>query len=223
MTRTVMARIKRMGKQFASCGVPVTPPPHLKGKASAKRLCPKLVPGQVITVPEDHNLLNQDAIEIVRRIEKDEFARPWAFKSAEEALLANPSKSRLGADQIAAGLNLAAGARDKGKKALAEREAAREEEELRQAREERMTGRRPAADEDDDFYGDTPARADDEDDYRPNPQNRVSPDERDDILRRDAELTGEDDPEDAEPVRGRGRGRATVQGDAARAPRKRRG
>lgn len=146
----VRVRIKRMGKQWAACGVPVYPPPHLQGKPSAKRLCPKLVPGQVIEVPDDHNLINQDCVEVVRRIEKDEFLRPWAFKSAEEALMANPSKSRLGADQIANGLNLAAGARDKGRKALEEREAAREEAE-RLEREERVVGKRRPADVDD-FY-----------------------------------------------------------------------
>jgi hypothetical protein len=121
----VMVRIKRMGKQWATCGVPVSPPPELKGKPNAKALCPKLVPGQVIEVPITHNLLNQDCVEQVRRVEPDEFRRPWAFNSAEEAKMANPTKSKLGADQITMGLSLAEGAQRKGRKALAEREAAR--------------------------------------------------------------------------------------------------
>ncbi len=223
----VRARIKRMGKQWAACGVPVYPPPHLQGKASAKRLCPKLVPGQVIEVPEDHNLLNQDCVEGVRRVERDEFIRPWSFTSAEDALMANPSKSRLGADQIAAGLNLAAGARDKGRKALEAREAARAEAE-RLEREEAMTGKRRPADDDGFYDDDTPVRSrrteDDEDEleqdsYRPRPDNKLTQAEAE-------ELRGKrDEDEDDDPApRGPGRSRpSTAAGSRQRAPRKPRG
>lgn len=222
----VRARIKRMGKQWAACGVPVYPPPHLQGKASAKRLCPKLVPGQVIEVPANHNLLNQDCVEIVRRVERDEFLRPWAFTSAEDALMANPSKSRLGADQIAAGLNLAAGARDKGRKALAEREAAREEA-ARLEREERMTGGR--ADEDDNFYEEIKVRpkphvfedADDEEDqdsYEPRADNKLTQAEADELRG-----TPEDEEDEAPAPRGRGRSRPSTTTENRQRARKPRG
>lgn len=185
MARMVLARIRRFGKQWASCGVPVSPPDYLKGDPKAKRLCPKLVPGQVIEVPDDHNLLNQACVEIVRGLEADEFERPWTFRNSEEALLANPSKSRLGADQIAAGLTLAEGAQIKGRKAAEERQARQREEEPPVRTPRRLPD---------------PEEPEDEDDYQPTSQNRLSRDEAD-------ELRGVDDePEEAEapPVR-RGR------------------
>ncbi len=208
----VMARIKRMGKQWASCGVPVRPPEDRIHEANIKRLCPKLVPGQVIKVPSDHNLLNQDCVEIVRRVENDEFMRPWVFKSADEATLANPTKSRLGAAQIAMGLNMAAGAQDKGRKAL----------------EARLEAQDAAEDADDDDFYEAPrtrrarepenarSRAprgpvqpveDEDDGYVPNAQNRLTASEHEDIVRRDAELNDEDPEEAVEQVKTARRGR----------------
>lgn len=172
MTRMVKARIRRMGGQWASCGVPVSPPDHLHGNPSAKHLCPKLVPGQVIEVPDDHNLLNQACVEIVRGLEKDEFLRPWVFPSAEAALLADPSKSHLGADQIASGLALAEGAQRKGRQLAEERQAlieANDERPLRLATAAdfaETAARHPRASGPVDVYGD--------DDYVPTTQNRVS-------------------------------------------------
>jgi hypothetical protein len=183
----VMARIRRMGKNWASCGVPVSPPPELAGNPRAKRLCPKLVPGQVITVPSNHNLLNQPCVEIVRSLERDEFHRPWAFPTAEAATLANPSKSRQGADQIAAGLALAEGAQEKGRKALAEREASAARAEL--------SDRRKASVEDEDDISHNGPDEDGEDDYVPSTRNRMSRAEADELRKRDEpEDGGDEDP-----------------------------
>ena len=121
-----LARIKRFGNQFASCGVPVRPPEHLVGRSGIKRLCPKLVPGQVIDLPEDHTLFNQEAIEIVRRVAPDEILRPWVFSSADAAVMANPSKRRLSHDQIMGGLAMADGAlqnADRHREAMRKRKA----------------------------------------------------------------------------------------------------
>lgn len=208
MARMVLARIRRFGKQWASCGVPVSPPDYLKGDPKAKRLCPKLVPGQVIEVPDNHNLLNQACVEIVRGLEADEFERPWAFRNSEEALLANPSKSRLGADQIAAGLTLAEGAQIKGRKAAEERQEAARRAERDEAPAPRTPRRLP--DPEEPIYGGERGEVyegtrreidgDDEDDYQPTSQNRLSRDEADELRGR------EDEPEEPEapPVR-RGR------------------
>ncbi len=229
MARMVKVRIKRMGKQWASCGIPVSPPENMRSNPGIKRLCPKLVPGQVIEVPDTHNLLNQDCVEIVRRLEPDEFLRPWVFRSAEDATMANPTKSRMGAQAIANGLNLAEGAQAKGQAKLAEREENRRRALLDDEQQGRDAG------EDDDFYEAAPKprrRARDEDDqdddaaedarleaeedaYVPNPQNRVSPDEAE-------KLRGEDD-EAEEPAPARGRGRSRPAADTARQPRSRRG
>lgn len=240
----VMVRIKRMGKQWASCGVPVSPPENRKGDANIKKLCPKLVPGQVITLPRDHNLLNQDCVEVVRGVGKDEFRRPWVFRSADEAAMANPTKSRLGPDQIAMGLNMAAGAVVKGREKLEARAEARRLAEADQpyhddeddddgiyasdpapargrGRPLDDEGRAPAAgrgrsapvDDDDDIYAD--------DGYVPNPQNRLTPEEHEDIVRRDAELNDEDADEAVQERKAtRGKGRATPS-DKPRASRKR--
>lgn len=124
--RTVRARIKRMGDMFAACGVGVRPPEDMVGTPGIKKLCPKLVPGQVIEVPANHNLLRQKCVEIVRDVERDEILRPWVFKSAADALMANPSKSRLGAEAIQASLALSQGAVDHQARKLAARENARE-------------------------------------------------------------------------------------------------
>lgn len=236
MARMVLVRIKRMGKQWASCGVPVSPPENRKGDANIKRLCPKLVPGQVIELPSDHNLLQQDCVEIVRRIERDEFLRPWVFKSADEAAMANPTKSRLGADQIAMGLNMARGATKKKASELEAREIAREE-----AAEDddddfydkpvpkRRTKPAPRDDEDDDDgednenFSDRFAREDeetDENDETANARrsgNRVTKAEADELRERD------DEPEEDEQPRRGGRGRSTPSTARTRAPRKPRG
>jgi hypothetical protein len=202
VARWVKARIRRMGKQWASCGVPVSPPDELRGQASAKRLCPKLVPGQVIEVPDTHNLLNQACVEIVRGIEPDEFLRPWVFKSSEEALLANPSKSRLGADMIAAGLSLAEGAQVKGRKAAEERQARQLEEDRddgsRTPRSRQARAERAAELEYDDGTGDEATRDDEDDDYQPTSQNRVTREDADELRG-----TDEDEPEDKPVRRGR--------------------
>jgi hypothetical protein len=110
---TVFLRIKRFGKEWATCGIGISPPPS--GGAydpRMKKLCPKLVPGQVIELPVTHPLVKKRSklVEIVDGPEKDEFIRPWVFHSAEEAAMANPSKSRLGPEQILDGLTLREGA-----------------------------------------------------------------------------------------------------------------
>jgi hypothetical protein len=120
----VRIRIKRFGKNWATCGVGVRPPEHLVGDPRMKRLCPKLVPGQVIELPADHSLLTQrKLIERVDGPEHDEFMRPWVFKTAADAGMANPSKSRLGVDQIMTGLALADGAINNQGRKLEERKA----------------------------------------------------------------------------------------------------
>lgn len=183
MTRMIRVRIKRMGKYWASCGVPVSPPADRKGDPMMKRLCPKLVPGQVIEVPEDHNLLNQECVEIVRGLERDEFMRPWVFPTAEAAIMADPSKSMLTADAIASGLALAEGATMKGKKALVEREAAQ--------RTARVMPDEDVADDLDDSEG-----------YTPNPRNRVSRIEADEMRGVD-DANGEETAEEIPPRRRR--------------------
>jgi len=126
---TVLLRIKRFGKEWATCGIGITPPPGQAHDPRMKRLCPKLVPGQVIELPADHPLVKKRCrlVEEVDGPEKDEFIRPWVFHSAEEAAMANPSKSRLGPEQILGGLTLREGAvknapihREKARKAAAE-------------------------------------------------------------------------------------------------------
>lgn len=110
--KLILIRIKRYGAGgWATCGVGVRPPEHLVGEPSMKRLCPKLVPGQCIELPVGHPLLKQTKlIERVDEPEDDEFVRPWVFNTAEEAAMADPSRSRMGADQIRDGLALADGA-----------------------------------------------------------------------------------------------------------------
>lgn len=126
---TVLLRIKRFDKQWATCGIGITPPPGMAHDPRMKRLCPKLVPGQVIELPVTHPLVKKRSklVEIVDGPEKDEFVRPWVFHSAEEAATANPSKSRLGPQQILDGLTLRDGAiknapvrREKARKAALE-------------------------------------------------------------------------------------------------------
>lgn len=110
---TVFLRIKRYGtNQWATCGIGIMPPPESVGDPRMKRLCPKLVPGQVIELPVTHPLVKKRCrlVEEVDGPEKDEFIRPWVFHSAEEAAKSNPSKSRLGPQQILDGLTLRDGA-----------------------------------------------------------------------------------------------------------------
>lgn len=109
---TVLLRIKRFGREWATCGIGITPPPGMAHDPRMKRLCPKLVPGQVIELPVTHPLVKKRCklVEEVDGPEKDEFIRPWVFHSAEEAAMANPSKSRLGPAQILGGLTLREGA-----------------------------------------------------------------------------------------------------------------
>ena len=109
---TVLIRIKRMGDQFSTCGIGIRPPERFVGNPSMKRLCPKLVPGQCVELPVTHPLVRKKSkhIEIVLEPEVDEVIRPWVFKSAEDAALANPSKSKLTPDQILQGLTLTEGA-----------------------------------------------------------------------------------------------------------------
>lgn len=124
----VFLRIKRFDKNWATCGIGVIPPAGLAHDPRMKKLCPKLVPGQVIELPENHPLVKKRSrlVEFVDGPEKDEFVRPWVFHSAEEAVLANPSKSRLGPQQILDGLTMREGAienapkhRKKAREALA--------------------------------------------------------------------------------------------------------
>ena len=118
----VWVRIRRMGSQWATCGMGVRPPEKLVGKPGMKRLCPKLVPGQVIELPQNHPLTKQHKlIEFVNGLESDEFLRPWVFPTQEAAMMANPTKSRMGADDIAAGLALVSGAQRERKGKLDER------------------------------------------------------------------------------------------------------
>jgi hypothetical protein len=126
---TVLIRIKRYGSSgWATCGIGVRPPAKLVGDPRMKRLCPKLVPGQVIELPTDHPLTKQrKLIEIVDAPEADEFIRPWVFKSDADAVMANPSKSRLGPDQILNGLAMSSGAQEKQLQKLEERQAAQEQ------------------------------------------------------------------------------------------------
>lgn len=228
MARMVLARIKRFGNQWASCGVPVRPPEDMVGRQSTKRLCPKLVPGQVIKIPEDHNLLNQECVEIVRKVAHDEFIRPWVFANAEQATMANPTKSRLGATQIAMGLNMAIGAAENRRKALADREAAQEELERAERNLEAQQRRaaRTAIPEDDDVLdgpGDDVDQEDEDDGYVPNPRNRLTKDEADELRGR-TEDAGDDEAEavtEHQPRRGKGRGVAAER--APRVPRRSRG
>lgn len=206
MVRMVKARIRRMGKNWATCGVPVSPPIELRRDPSMTQLCPKLVPGQVIEVPEDHNLLNQECVEIVRGLERDEFMRPWVFPTAEAAIMADPSKSMLTADAIASGLALAEGATMKGKKAVAEREAAQRTARVmpdedaaskRKHREATYGGERGEVMDPVDENGELI-----DDDYMPNPRNRVSRVEADEMRGVD-DANGEETAEEIPPRRRR--------------------
>lgn len=193
--KTVLVRIKRdrAGHFFDSCGVPVRPPEQLVRKPGIKKLCPKLVPGQVLRVPVDHNILNQDCIEVVRgELYEDEFERPWVFDNPADAVLANPSKSNRSVEEILAGLAFGEGAKESQKRKLEARMADAEDED----------------DEDDDYQG--------------NPQNRMTrgeaeelrkaEEEREEDLARQKDGPGLEQPrrsrrqEEPQPSRRRGRG-----------------
>lgn len=126
----VLVRIRRMGNQWATCGIGVRPPEHLVGDKRMKSLCPKLVPGQCRRLPRNHPILkpqNSELVEIVSRPRADEFECPWVFDTAEDAVRANPSKSHLSADQIAEALALTEGAKVKQSRELDKRQRAANE------------------------------------------------------------------------------------------------
>ena len=184
--RMLRARIKRMGKQFATCGIPVRPPRGMEKRPGIKYLCPRLVPGQVIELPEDHNLFNQDSIEVVRRLEPDEFLRPWVFATAEQATLADPSKANLAVDAIRAALSMA----------QSNAEQQRAAHKLREAKKRQIL----ESVEDDEYAPDDEyARSDDGDDdgdnYTPDALNKLSEDERNALLG----LTGQEPEPELEP------------------------
>jgi len=126
---TVLLRIKRYGDSgWATCGIGVRPPERLVGDPRMKRLCPKLVPGQVIELPTTHPLVKQrKMVEVVDEPEFDEFIRPWVFRSDQDAAMANPSKSRLGPEQILTGLALSSGAAESQLRKLETRKAAQKD------------------------------------------------------------------------------------------------
>lgn len=111
-----LVRIKRFGNQFASCGIAIRPPENRAYEPGIKRLCPKLVPGQVVELPENHNALNQECIEVVKKVRDDEILRPWVYRNAEHALQGNPFKAKFSPDDIAEGLAMAKGAVDNADK-----------------------------------------------------------------------------------------------------------
>lgn len=112
MARNVLVRIKRMGDQWATCGIGVEAPADMKDRENVYDLCTKLVPGQCIRLPDTHRLARHHLCEVVRRPEKDEFERPWVFKTAEHAMLADPSRAGLSADEIINALAMLDGARE---------------------------------------------------------------------------------------------------------------
>lgn len=127
---TVLVRIRRMGSQWATCGIGVYPPKDRVRDPRMKALCPKLVPGQCRRLPADHPILrraNAKLVEIVSAPEPDEFECPWVFETVEDAVRANPSKSHLTADQIAEGLALTEGAQFNQKKKVEDRQRAARE------------------------------------------------------------------------------------------------
>lgn len=107
---SVLVRIRRMDLQWATCGIGIMPPAERVNEEGIFTLCSKLVPGQVVSLPFDHDLTWHPKCEIVRGLERDEFVRPWVFESQEQAVMADPSRSQLSASQIADGLNMVDGA-----------------------------------------------------------------------------------------------------------------
>src|SRR5258705_1914184 len=101
-----LVRIRRMGDQWISCGVFFPRPPGVH-----RTLCPKLVHGQVMEVPDDHEILNYEhLIEVVAKPAKDEFLRPLVFDTPENALMADPSVSGVGIEAIQQHVAMVAGA-----------------------------------------------------------------------------------------------------------------
>lgn len=201
-----LARIKRFGNQFASCGIPVRPPADLVGQSGIKRRCPKLVPGQVINLPEDHTLFDQDCIEIVRRVGHDEILRPWVFATADEAMRANPNKQRLTHDQIEGGLTMAQGAIDNAERNRAKAKAAVEEfdvgEELEDERTVRARSRNRVSE---DIYDDAKPVRDE-----PEEEDEVAP--RSGGRRKHDAADVEDEPEEEAKPKSRRRQQATRRG-----------
>jgi len=111
-----------MGDQFATCGIGIRPPDDRINESGINELCPKLVPGQVVEVPEGHNIINQASIEIVQRIEKDEILRPIVFPDGETADMADPSKRKLGIEAIRERMAMLTSAVDHRAAALAARQ-----------------------------------------------------------------------------------------------------
>lgn len=138
--KTYLIRIKRFGNQWATCGVGIMPPNGRESEDGIWDICPKLVPGQVVELPEDHDLITDpntgdmnELIEIVQRPAKDEIIRPWVFKSSEDAILADPVRGNRNIDEIRAGLAMTQSAIENApkhrKKARKEREDAEPEDE----------------------------------------------------------------------------------------------
>lgn len=131
MANTVLVRIKRFGTgqhtQFATCGVGIMPPADRVDEEGIFLLCPKLVPGQVVELPADHELIDHPTVEVVRSVAADEFLRPWVFESATDAEMANPSKSGLSVEQIKDGLAMTSYATQKRGEEAAIRASARAE------------------------------------------------------------------------------------------------
>lgn len=166
---------------------------------SMKRRCPKLVPGQVIELPANHNLARQPSIEIVRRVEKDEVLRPWVYDSAEDAVIGNPNKSRLSPDQIEAGLSMSAGA-------IANRESEYTERQKARSATKPVLDHVDEPEDEDDETGSVDEPEDDEEDESEDEEanakrsrNRATPD-----VYKDAKPIVEDEPEVKPAVR-RGR------------------
>jgi hypothetical protein len=128
---TVMVRIRRMGEQWATCGIGIRPPESETRNPSMKGRCAKLVPGQVVELPRGHSILrNSKLVEIVDEPAEDEFLRPWVFSSIEAAHQADPSLSHMSAENIASALALTEGAAHKQRQALVEREESARETDM---------------------------------------------------------------------------------------------
>lgn len=189
---TVLVRIKRYGDNgWATCGIGVRPPEKLIGDPRMKKLCPKLVPGQVIELPYDHKILkNKRLIEVVDEPEEDEFIRPWVFRSDADAAMSNPSKSRLGPEQILTGLALSSGAAESQLRKMEVRKQAQEEA--------GYNSREPFGDGD--FYADYDATEDPEPDFADDGDGEEEDFSEEAIAKRATNRVTRDVKEDAEPV-----------------------
>lgn len=196
---TVRLRIRRMGAQFATCGIGVRPPEHLVKDPTMKRLCPKLVPGQVIDLPRSHPLAHKSKskmIEHVEDLEDDEILRPWVFKSPEAAIAANPAKSRISIEEIRNGLAMTEGAH------------ATSREKTRQRHEEDLHD----DDRDEPEESDYEDELESDDEVAERASNRVSRDIKDDARPvTDDEDDQEEPEEEEEPRRGKRAPRAAYR------------